>query len=462
MAAMGTARRHAVRTSRFLPVIVISGATLITITAMLVVSWLLTHPEQAATLPAGAPSIPVVLMAATALIAVGIGVVALEALSALPQLRPVGDVIPGGQDDIVDLHITVLIPAHDEEATLPRAFDSLESQTLAPDRVIVIADRCGDCTADIARVRGAFVMETFGNRGRKAGALNQALSRIVPTGRSHDVIIIMDADTELSPRFIETASASMRRDGTLAAVGGVFAGENTPGMLALLQRNEFTRYSGQIAARRGRVSVLTGTATAFRVGALADVASHRDGRLPGTRGQVYDETAITEDNELTLALKSMGAHILSPRNCDVTTEVMPTLPALWTQRLRWQRGALENIGAYGIRTATARYWLQQWGIAYGTVALTSSLVLLVVAPVVAGQWYWFPFWSLVAIAFAVERTLTVWRSGWKARFLAVVLIPEIAYSIFLQACFVRAIFGLPRARGTRWGHVRREAAEAPA
>lgn len=30
--------------------------------------------------------------------------------------------------------------------------------------------------------------------------------------------------------------------------------------------------------------------------------------------------------------------------------------ALWAQRLRWQRGALENLGAYGVTPQTLRYW----------------------------------------------------------------------------------------------------------
>ena len=60
------------------------------------------------------------------------------------------------------------------------------------------------------------------------------------------------------------------------------------------------------------------------------------------------------------------------------TEVMPNLGALWRQRMRWQRGALENIGAYGLTRATLRYWLQQLGIGYGTVALNAYLLLMLV------------------------------------------------------------------------------------
>ena len=44
--------------------------------------------------------------------------------------------------------------------------------------------------------------------------------------------------------------------------------------------------------------------------------------------------------------------MVSPMQCRVITEVMPTWRALWRQRMRWQRGALENIGAYGLTRAT--------------------------------------------------------------------------------------------------------------
>ena len=64
---------------------------------------------------------------------------------------------------------------------------------------------------------------------------------------------------------------------------------------------------------------------------------------------------------MTLALKTLGAKMVSPMQCRVITEVMPNWRALWRQRMRWQRGALENIGAYGLTRATLRYWLQQIG-----------------------------------------------------------------------------------------------------
>ena len=57
---------------------------------------------------------------------------------------------------------------------------------------------------------------------------------------------------------------------------------------------------------------------------------------------------------------------------------MPTWRALWAQRLRWQRGAVENLGSYGLRPSVMRYWAQQLGIGYGVVAIAAYLLLVVV------------------------------------------------------------------------------------
>ena len=237
-----------------------------------------------------------------------------------------------------------------------------------------------------------------------------------------------------------------------------FLGEGGAGILGQFQRNEYLRYSVQISARRGRVFVLTGTASMFRADALLDVAAARGVALPGESGRVYDTAALTEDNELTLALKSLGATMISPDECQVVTEIMPTWRALWIQRKRWQRGALENLGAYGITSGTIRYWGQQVGIGYGTIALNSALLLFLITVLAVDAWIWFPFWIAVAGVFLAERVATAWRGGWRARLLALALVPELLYDIFLQVVFVTCLADIARHRQARWGHVQRSAA----
>ena len=259
--------------------------------------------------------------------------------------------------------------------------------------------------------------------------------------------------TFLAPRFIEVGAARLDEDAELTSVGGVFYGEDGHGLIGQFQRNEYTRYFRQIQARHGRVFVLTGTATMFRARALLDVAAGRGIFIPGATGQVYDTAALTEDNELTLALKTLGATMASPSECRVTTELMPTWRNLWVQRQRWQRGALENLSAYGITRATLRYWGQQIGIAYGAIALWLALLLMIVTVLAVDNWIWFPFWLVIGLIFVIERVATVWRGGWKARLLAVVLLPELGYDVFLQIVFYKCLIDIVLARRPSWGHV---------
>ena len=166
---------------------------------------------------------------------------------------------------------------------------------------------------------------------------------------------------------------------------------------------------------------------------------------------------MTEDNEMTLALKSLGAKMISPMQCRVVTEVMPTWRALWRQRMRWQRGALENIGAYGLTRATLRYWLQQLGIGYGTIALNAYLLLMLITLLAADgfEFVWFWFRS------ASSSSSSAWsRCGRPAGAGAIAfpLVIEIAYDLVLQAVFVKSLVDIATGRAAGWNYVPREAA----
>lgn len=349
--------------------------------------------------------------------------------------------------------ITVLIPAHNEEGCITETLASLRSQSQPPARIIVVADNCTDATVRLSRHAGVEVFETVRNDKKKAGGLNQALATVVPDLGENDCVMVMDADTTLDPGFLEAATRRLSDDRALMAVGGLFYGEQGKGLIGLFQRNEYTRYQRDLKRRRGRVFVLTGTASVFRSRALRAVADERGRNLPGVPADVYDTVALTEDNELTIALKSLGAHMISPPDCTVVTEVMPTWQGLWAQRLRWQRGALENLGAYGVRPSTFRYWAQQLGIGYGVIALGSYLTLIFLMIFATDTWVWFPFWIGVGAVFTLERVVTVWRGGWKARLLGLTLFPELFYAMFLNVVYVKGVWDMSLARQASWKHV---------
>ena len=354
------------------------------------------------------------------------------------------------------LRLTVLIPAHDESLTLAATLQSLWDQTRSPDKVVVVADNCTDDTADIARRHGAEVFTTVGNTDKKAGGLNQALSEMFPHVDDCDVVMVMDADSVIVPEFLQTAMGRLESDPDLIGVGGVFDGEPGAGLIGQLQRNEYARYQRIVSRRRGKVFVMTGTASLFRSYALKAVADSRGSLIPGNPGHVYDTLAMTEDNEMTLALRSLGARMISPMQCRVVTEVMPTWQALWRQRMRWQRGAIENIGAYGLTRATVRYWLQQLGIGYGTIALNAYLLLMLITLLSADGLEIVWLWAIIGLVFVVERIVTVWPSGWRARLLALPLVIEIAYDLVLQAVYVKSLIDIATGRSAGWNYVPRK------
>lgn len=357
--------------------------------------------------------------------------------------------------------VTVLIPAHNEEVCLHLTIASLLAQSHPPKRIIVVADNCTDLTVAIARMAGVEVVESVDNTHKKAGALNQALKNLLPEQGDNDLVMVMDADTTLDAGFLDAAVKRMTGDRALMAVGGLFYGDEGGGLLGQFQRNEYIRYAREIRRRRGRVFVLTGTASLFRPVALRTIAESRGRSIPGTHGDVYDTVVLTEDNELTIALKSLGGLMISPAQCTVVTEVMPTWRALWVQRLRWQRGALENLGAYGVTLQTFRYWAQQLGIGYGVIALSSYLLLILVMVLSLDSWIWFPFWIGIGALFIAERLITVWRGGWRARILGLALFPELFFALFLNLIYVKGILDISLDRRAKWQHVTQTSAGEP-
>lgn len=368
---------------------------------------------------------------------------------------PASDALAGRD---VAVRVTVLVPAHNEELLLPAAVGSLRAQSRPPDRVIVVSDNSVDATVATARGLGVEVIETVDNTEKKAGALNQVLHDLLPTLGIEDVVMIMDADTMLTPDFLRVALERLEDDPDLMAVGGVFYGEPGGGLVAQLQRNEYTRYQRIIGRNKGRVFVLTGTASLIRGYALAEVARRRGTLIPGPPGRVYDTWALTEDNELTLALKSLGARMVSPQECRCVTELMPNWQALWRQRSRWQRGALENLAAYGPSRTTALYWGQQIAIGYGVIALNAYLLLMFVTLLSASSFAISLFWAIIGMIFVAERVVTVWAAGWRGRLLALPLLIELAYALFLQAVYVKALVDIATGRASGWNTVVRQEA----
>jgi len=111
---------------------------------------------------------------------------------------------------------SVVIPARDEELTLPTILAGLASQTTPPREVIVVDDRSTDTTAAVAAARGARVV-----RGEpvpagwvgKAWALQQGV-----TAAEADVVVCLDADVDPSSHLIARLEQCHAQRGGLVSV----------------------------------------------------------------------------------------------------------------------------------------------------------------------------------------------------------------------------------------------------
>jgi len=111
------------------------------------------------------------------------------------------------------MRFSVVVPAHNEELLLPRGLAAIEAARRAHDaavEVIVVANRCTDSTADLARGSGVVVVE---HDARNLSAVRNAGAAVA----SGDVIVTIDADCVMAPATFREIE---HRLGTGRFVGG--------------------------------------------------------------------------------------------------------------------------------------------------------------------------------------------------------------------------------------------------
>jgi len=129
---------------------------------------------------------------------------------------------------------------------------------------------------------------------------------------------------------------------------------------------------------------------------------------------------------------------------------MPTIPALWRQRIRWQRGAFTDLRAYGLSRVTAYYYLAQASWCFGM--LTVVLIAAQIALVVHATGHFTPamVWIGTLPLFMAHRIVSVRRTGVKGMLVAAVLVPETGYDFFRYAVYLTAAWRAVTGRQTQW------------
>ncbi len=351
------------------------------------------------------------------------------------------------------LRIVAIIPAYQEANVIVQTIASLQAQTVLPSLILVAANNCTDGTEQVACEAGATVYLVEGNRDKKAGALNRTLEMLDPVLDDADMVLVADADTQLTPDFIEVALRYHRDYTFVGGVGGAFEGRPTKTIIGTLQQMEYYRYLGQIKRYGSEAFVLSGTGCLFLMEALRTVKRARqEGELIPLGASFYDTHSLTEDNEMTLALKTLGYRCMSPEDMRTTTDVMDSVKTLHDQRDRWYLGALWNLRHYGTKMPWRMryvYWRQQAGLLVSALGMVLFVALSIIMVGVLHQFAlsWFYLGLTVFVVF--ERLMSVWKMGLKARLLVLTGVDQL-YSMLLTSFFALALIKCLRGNKGDW------------
>lgn len=125
--------------------------------------------------------------------------------------------LPSGPDQPAEgRRLSVIIPARNEEASLPHLLQSLQAQKRKPDEIIVVNDGSTDRTAEIAREHGARVIDVTGVPAGWTGK-NWAIW----TGyreSTGDLLAFIDADIRLEPEALSAVTAACARTGGAVSI----------------------------------------------------------------------------------------------------------------------------------------------------------------------------------------------------------------------------------------------------
>ncbi len=161
--------------------------------------------------------------------------------------------------------IAILMPAHNEAASIARSIVPLTPQLGERVRLVAIADNCSDDTASVARAAGATVIERHDAALRGKGACSGLRSRRLAQDPP-DVVVVLDADCELEGESLNTLAETCVASGR--PVQSCYLLRSRPDDAAMVQISNFAfliknlvRQRG--AARIGAAATLGGTGMAF-------------------------------------------------------------------------------------------------------------------------------------------------------------------------------------------------------
>lgn len=215
------------------------------------------------------------------------------------------------------MKFSILVPAYNEEQSIPSCLNSLFSVNYNDKEIIVIDDASTDQTIQAVGKfldKGIILVRREKNGGR-AAALNSGLQRA--TG---DVIITTDADTIVLPDWLQRFEPHFEQQ-DVVAVGGSYQAYNKD--KPIVNATSILDEILNVVFRKTLVpNKLSGVNSAIRRSALAQL------------GGFNEHSWWSEDSELGWKLKKTGKVDYDPGNV-VSTQYPDTWSGIWKRKFYW-------------------------------------------------------------------------------------------------------------------------------
>lgn len=311
----------------------------------------------------------------------------------------------------------ILVPAYNEEQSLPQTLASIRSLDYPASLVAVhvVADNCSDRTAETARASGATVHERFDKERRGKGyALDWVLRRLEERTEAYDACVVVDADSVLSANFLQIMDVRLFRGERV--IQGYYAVRNperswsTALRAVALALRHYLRPLGRMGLRGSAGMMGNGMAIAKMV-----ASQHSWGG------------SLTEDVAYHAALVLAGERVTFAPDAVVYGDMPESLKTARSQNERWEAGRWEVMRHYGLPLVCEAFRRHSF-----VTLETAADLLLPPLSVVAG--------AAVACLLGAVIAGTPFLTGW-----ALVIVTAIAVHVLCGLILARAPMTLYRA-----------------
>jgi len=303
--------------------------------------------------------------------------------------------------------LRIVIPAHDEEAVIGGILGDLENSEYRQKEVWVLADRCQDSTAEVARTAGAQVAERSEGSVGKGAALAWYLSNHpLDTG---EALVVFDADNRVSPDTLTRIADELEAGHEVVQC---YLDIANPYDSLVTEASALSYWAGNRMVQLARSNLgwsadLGGTGMALTSDALASVGGFTD--------------SLTEDQDLGARLLLAGQRVEWLHDVRIRDEKPESVGVAIQQRARWMAGRRKVMRRYFLpligtgRPAALDQALRLVQPGRSFVALVSG-VLTVLAVTTRSDWLvaW-PAWAVVTAVQVLEPLPFLAKDGVPAR-----------------------------------------------